>query len=127
MTKNKNFSGQETPSIIDTEYEGCNFSQPAPVDSGGGVMVGVRLFPGDDTPRTFTECNMVNCEPPPGSTLTNCNTTIRASSIVASSDTLTIDGVEATLETKVDRIYGRLKDGAYEYKDTPTDIAVEND
>ena len=127
MTKNKNFSGQETPSIVDTEYESCNFSQPAPVDSGGGVMVGVRLFPGDDTPRSFSGCNMVNCEPPPGSIVIGCNTTIRASSVVASSDTLIIDGVEATLETKVDRIYGRLKDGAYEYKDTPTDIAVEND
>ena len=38
--------------------------------------VGHRIFPDDDTPRTFVNCNLLNATPPPGSTVTGCNTTI---------------------------------------------------
>lgn len=126
MTKGKNFSGQVTPGIVDTEYESCNFTQSQPVDVGGN-MQGVRLFPGDDTPRTFTRCNMTNCEPPPGSTLTDCNTTIRENYLPSSPDTLTIDGVENTIEHHINRIHGRFnpETWGYDYHPTPVDKEVD--
>ena len=73
MISNKNFSGQLTPSEIDTEYSSCNFAQSGETDGLGGWLP-TRIFPGDDTPRTFIECNMTNVLPPPGSTLIRCNT-----------------------------------------------------
>ena len=74
MTRYRNFSGRPDRRVVDTEYEDCNFSQPAP--RLAGRHKGVELFPGDPTPRTFRRCNLVNCEVPPGSTLIQCNTTI---------------------------------------------------
>lgn len=125
MTERKNFSGQATPSIIDTEYRGCNFSQPAPVDSGGGVYVGVRLFPGDDTPRTFIECNLCNAEVPPGSTVVSCNTTIKRFNVPTGTDTATIDGVTIEMRHHADYIYGRWTPDGYEYKPTPDVLEVD--
>jgi len=75
MIKEKNYSNQLTPSDIDTEYQNCNFSQQGETDGGSGWQP-VRIFPGDDTPRTFIECNLGNAIPPPNSILTRCNTTI---------------------------------------------------
>src|SRR5210317_505769 len=92
MISEKNFSNQDPASIpVDTEYERCNFSRSQP--ELGPPVVGVRLFPGDDTPRTFTDCNLMNCEPPPGSTLVNCNTWIVTTGEVGPVDTLEVDGV----------------------------------
>ena len=62
MTSRKNFENQATPSVIDTEYVNCRFVQSAPH---------TRIFPGDDTPRTFTQCALNNCDLPPGSTVIN--------------------------------------------------------
>ena len=126
MIKNRNFSGQTTPSIISERYESCNFSQPAP-DEVGGLKVGVRLFPGDDTPRRFEECNLVNALPPPGSILVGCNTTIRESAVIVSSDTVTIDGQSLTVNNYADKIYGRTNPTTLEvdYKPSPTIIPVE--
>lgn len=59
MTERRNFSFEQTPSIIDTEYVDCNFTQ---------AVAHTRLFPGDDTPRTFIDCNLKNCDLGPGST-----------------------------------------------------------
>ena len=102
MIQGKNFAGQINL-VADTEYHNCNFSQPAP--SAGPI--GVKLFPGDDTPRTFVECNLVNATPPPGSILINCNTTIRESAIEDSVEVVEIDGYEISASSYVDRIYGR--------------------
>ena len=126
MIKNDSFIGQTTPSKIDIEYRNCTFSQPAPIDDNGDKK-GVRIFPGDDTPRTFFECNLVNCEPPPGSTLTNCNTTIRDSNLLVNTDTVTIDGQSTNVEERVDRIYGRFNPTTfeYDYKPSPIDIPIE--
>ena len=114
MTEGKNFSGQPTPSIIDDHYRRCNFAQPAPVDSGGGVYVGVRLFPGDDTPPTFQRCNLANCEPPPGSTVVDCMT-----ALITSSDTTTDIIVDSnTIATAVETAHeavGRWTPGGYVY------------
>ena len=54
-----NYSGQLTPSDIQDVYENSNFTQP---------LAHTRIFPGDDTPRTFIRCNLKNCDLPPGST-----------------------------------------------------------
>ena len=120
MTKYKNFSGQTTPDIVDDVYEQCNFSQPAPADDGG-TKKGVRLFPGDDTPRTFIDCNLVNCEPPPGSTVTGGNTTIKDLDVVIDSDTVTIDGESVTLNNIGSIVYGHFNKETqqYDYLDTP--------
>lgn len=125
MTKRKNFTDEATPHIVDTEYEDCNFVQPAPVDVGG-KMQGVRLFPGDDTPRSFTGCNLVNAEPPPGSTLSRCNTTVKAYSVVSSTERVTVDGQSVTLEHHKDIIYGRFNGvtESYDYLPTPQEIEV---
>ena len=102
MIKNKNFSGQETPSIIAGEYRNCNFSQPVP---------GTRIFPGDDKPRTFYECNLVNCIPPPGSNLlggTGCNTTQVSRQVEDGTEEVTIDNKPVLIKKYVDRIQGHL-------------------
>ena len=119
MTEGKNFSGQPTPSIIDTEYRWCNFSQPAPIDVSGKKR-GVRLFPGDDTPRTFVNCGMMNAEPPPGSTVTDCLMSIKEVGKVTSTDTITIDGVSETVEHRSDFVHGRFDPATGGYIDLPT-------
>ena len=92
MISEKNFSNQDPATIpVDTEYQRCNFSRSQP--ELGPPVVGVRLFPGDDTPRTFTDCNLFNCEPPPGSTLVNCNTWIVTTGELGPVDELEVDGV----------------------------------
>lgn len=75
VVKGKNFAGQVTPKIIAEEYYNCNFSHKM-LDEKDGKKVGWRIFPDDDTPRKFVECNLTNCIPPPGSELINCNRTI---------------------------------------------------
>lgn len=127
MTKGKNFSGQVTPSTIDTEYESCNFTQEQPVGVGGN-MQGVRLFPGDDTPRTFTRCNMTNCEPPPGSAVTDCNLTVVERNLPgAASETLTIDGESLAVERHINRIHGRFNPDTWTYDYHPVPIDREAD
>lgn len=118
MTEHKKFSGQTTPSIIDTEYQFCNFTQFAPADVGG-LKRGVRLFPGDDTPRTFINCNMANCEPPPGSTLVDCNTTVAEWHVPTEVDTITINGESMTLQHYSKFTYGRFNPDTWEYDDLP--------
>lgn len=115
MISKKNFANID-PSLIpvDTEYEFCNFSRIQP-DTSGAEVVGVRLFPGDDTPRIFRSCNMMNCEPPPGSTLIGCNTYIITQGELGPVDTLTIDGVvEHTTQYHDRTIHARYIDGAYD-------------
>ncbi len=114
MTKNKNFRGQATPSVIDTVYENCNFSMNTCIDDGG-VKKGVRLFPGDDTLRTFTRCNLTNCEPPPGSTLVKSNTTICGRGEEVGSENVVIDETTITAKEYADIIYGKYRDGQYVY------------
>lgn len=122
MIKSKNF--QKTPIADipkDTEYRECNFSRQKCIDVGG-VKKGIRLFPGDDTPRTFIGCNLVNCEPPPNSVLQSCNTTIRESQVHVGGEDVEIDSATIEVKEYADIIYGRYKDGQYEYKPIPTQI-----
>ncbi len=123
MTYGKNFAGQPTPGIVDTEYGFCNFSQPQPIDVAGN-MQGVRLFPGDDTPRMFTRCNLTNCEPPPGSTVTDCNMTVSEKYLLSATfETITIDGASQTVEHHINRIHGRFNPDTwvYDYHAIPID------
>lgn len=124
MTTEKNFSKTPTPSIADGHYLRCNFSQLQPVDSGGGVMRGVRLFPGDDTPRTFEECTLTNCEVPPGSTIIRGARIIRETFIILRTDTITIDGVPEDVDVIGHRTHGTFGEGM-NYIDLPAPIEEE--
>ena len=124
MINGKNFMKLAIGDIpVDTEYRNCNFSQKTCVH-GTDDPKGHRLFPGDDTPRTFIRCNMCNCEPPPGSVYINCPGTIKDFAVVDDSDTITIDGLDIEQNNYVDIIYGRYRDG-YEYKPTPQKVPVK--
>lgn len=125
MISNKNFSNADPTTLpADTEYENCNFTQRVPNTSGANP-VGVRLWPGDDTPRTFTNCNMVNCEPPPGSTLVNCNTSVSEYDVFDRDETITVDGVVVSTRTfNKQVIHGKYnpETEAYEYLPTPVEV-----
>ncbi|KKN09306.1 hypothetical protein LCGC14_1047970 [marine sediment metagenome] len=119
------FQMTDLPVLADRTYHGCNFSQPAPVDVGGGVYIGVRLFPNDAADYTFAGCGLSNCEPPPGSTVEKCNTTIRRSRVPTGTDTVTIDGESVGLQHHANYIYGRWTPSGYEYKPIPDVIEVD--
>ena len=120
MISEKNFSNMDVSLIpVDLEYERCNFSHSQP-DMTGAQAKGVRLFPGDDTPRTFTDCNLFNCEPPPNSTLINCNTWIVETGIIGPTDELVVDGVvEHTTQFHNRTLHGKYTESGYVYEPTP--------
>lgn len=119
MTERENFSGQVPPLIIDDEYRNCNFSQPQPLDVGG-LKRGVVIFEADTTPRTFVDCNMTNCEPPPGSICTNCNLTIAERNVATTTETVTIDGEDIVLQHHSNFIHGHYDSVAETYRDLDT-------
>ncbi len=119
MVRLKNFSGliiPPPPYDRETEFEQCNFTQPAP-DTSGANPVGVRLWPGDDTPRTFFRCNMLNCEPPPGSTVTKCLTAMKSFGLDGTVVEVEIDSVVLhSYQNKFNRVHGRREpDDSYVY------------
>lgn len=122
MIQRKNFAGVPVAQIpVDLEYRNCNFSREAPATPAPNPT-SVRLFPGDDTPRTFIDCNMVNCEPPPGSTLIRCNTSIKESGVVTQTDTVTVDGFLVSTSDRTSTFtYGRWNPNtqSYQYLGTP--------
>ena len=122
MIERQNFSGNPNPDVGDeTEFVRCNFSQPAPVDNAGSFE-GVRLFPDDDTPKTFIDCNLCNCETPPDSTITRCNTVIKEFRKVTGSDSVAIDGVTITTNTTSDFVYGKRTEVGYDYHELPREV-----
>lgn len=111
MIIKRNFSEELTPRLIDDIYYDCNFSSKLP-DEIDGKKIGKRLFPGDDTPRTFINCNFSNRTGPPGSTYVDCNRTIAEVAIEVSrekTDEVVVDGKTMEIfELIVEhRIYGR--------------------
>ncbi len=122
MISNKNFSRNPNPDVgSETEFERCNFSQSEPVFDDPD-WVGVPILTGQG-PCIFTNCNLVNCEPPAGSIMIKCNTTIRRTKVQTDSDVLTLDGVDIVTPIYHDIIYGRQTDaGVYEYHPTPVEI-----
>lgn len=71
----KNYRNGRKPPIL-KEYDGYAFCFDDCLITREGDKRPHRIFPDDDTPRTFINCNLVNAMPPPGSKLTDCNTTI---------------------------------------------------
>lgn len=109
------FSVTDLPVLSDQTYQRCNFSQESPADDGQGGFTGVRLFPGDDTPKTFTRCNLMNCMPPPGSTLTKCLTVIKESDVLISSEDIVIDGQTiGQIEERGSRAHGKVNEQTLE-------------
>lgn len=126
MTKDKNFSNKTVPSIIDTEYKDCNFSHSNCL-TVLGQKVGHRIFPDDDTPRTFIDCNLTNCEPPPGSLIMKANgkqtgPTIVERIVVVNTEVLEIDSEKIEVNNYVNRIYGNYYQGVYSYHAIPIDV-----
>jgi hypothetical protein len=125
MIEWKNFMNVPIEDIPkDEEYQHCNFSQKTCVHDGGTVK-GHRLFPGDDTPRTFIRCNMCNCELPGGSTCVQCNGAIKDFAVLDSTEKIEIGGIEIEQNDYVDILYGRFRDGVYDYKSTPQKIPIK--
>jgi hypothetical protein len=123
----KNYSGMTTPTVTALEYRNCNFSQTAPV-LDKGKWVGVRLWPGDDTPRIFIECNLTNAVPPTSSTLTRCNTTLRRSQVATgTTETLVVDSKNVFIPIFADIIYGHTNPVTLkaEYKPSPLEILAD--
>ena len=125
-TKGKGFVGQATPRIIDDVYESCNFMMRQPVEVDG-KKVGVRLFLGDDTPRTFINCNLINREVPPNSTIIGGNTAIIVYDVVMSTDSVEINGETISIDNKSNFCYGRYNPDTLqiEYRDTVDEIIQE--
>ena len=123
----KNFANMDPATIpVADEYIQCNFTQHVP-DTSGANPKGVRLFPGDNTPRIFRKCNLVNCEVPPGSTIENCNTTIKEFDIPRGEETITVGGqvVHSRTLTK-QRIHGRVDPITKEYVYLPTPEEIDD-
>ena len=122
--RNKNFCNIPIADIpADIEYIDCNLRQQQPV-TVDGEPVGVELFPGDDTPRTFTRCGLRNCKVPPGSTINGGHIPIVEIGLVISSEDIIIDGVVVdTIEEKVNRNHGYYDKNTLVafYRDTPID------
>ncbi len=126
VIERKNFSAQSTPSVIDIVYLRCNFSQTLPdpnVVGDPNEPAKVRIFPGDDTPRLFIECNLVNCELPPGSTVVKCNTSIIVPNTLLGSITVTVDGQSSSIN-----FYGAKfwRGGAWHSADSVPNIAAQD-
>jgi len=119
MTKEKQFCNQDTPSIIDTEYQRCNFGHDEAIEVGG-EWKGHRLFPGDDTPRTFVNCNLINCETPPDSILIGCNRAlIRPAVLISQSDDIIIDGEAISIDHCNKIVLGKWNGVDYDYFPSP--------
>lgn len=113
MIRRKNFTNTDPAALpADTEYEECNFARASAIGTDGS-RTGVRLWPGDDTPRTFTRCNLVNCEVPPGSTVTDCNTALTTR--VEEIDQIEVDGFDLNIVYERAFWHGRyMPDGTIE-------------
>jgi hypothetical protein len=71
---------------------------------------------------------MVNCEPPPGSTLIDCNTAIIEKGLDAHTDQITVDSVVVHSRTyKKSRLHGRLNPVTLEYDYNPVPIEFGED
>lgn len=127
MTEKKLFTNQDTPSIIDTEYRNCNFGHTEAVKDNG-QWKGHKLFPGDDTPRTFIDCNLINCEPPPGSTVIGGNKAlIRSKVFDYAEDGIVIDGHAIVINHYKRIVLGKWTPSGYLHYPTPKEYLFEEE
>ena len=128
MISEKNFHNMPVNEIpVDTEYQRCNFSRSQPQQQGQ-TRFGERLFPGDDTPRTFINCNLLNCETPPGSTVIGGTTAIIETMVEGPTDTLEVNGVVEHTTQYYDNIkYGKwnAETDSYDYDPSPITMPVD--
>ncbi len=90
----------------EVEFRNCNFTRLSP-DTSGPDPVGVRLWPGDDTPRIFVDCNLCNCEVPPGSTVVRSPRPIIELDVSLGDNVVTVDGIERVRKPiKGNRLHG---------------------
>lgn len=120
------FQMTDLPVLLDRTFQRCNFTHKIPVDVADKKR-GVRLFPADDRPHTFIQCNLCNCEPPPGSTVTGCNTGIKEFALESGTDIIAVDGQPIGLVHHIDRIHGRFDPATGDYIDKPTPEDIEVD
>lgn len=116
MISNRSFVEFAVADIpVDTMYINCNFMRRQP-DTSGPQPVGVRLFPGDDTPRTFINCNLMNCEVPPGSSVVDCNTAIAAKQVPTVQDRIIVNGATVHTKQNLETVtYGKWTPEGYTY------------
>ena len=99
------------------EHKNQNLSQQAP---------GTPLWPGDDTPRRFVDCNLTNAVPPPGSVLVGrCNTTQVDRRVEVGTEDVTVGARTVQIKRYVNRIRGRLNRETLELE--PNEVEVETD
>ena len=116
IVSGKNFTRQAAPTVVAARYENCNFTQAEP---------GTRIFPDDDTPREFVECNLTNAVPPSGSELTRCNTTQVRRQVQDGSETVTIADKTVQSARYVDRVLGRLDPKTLRLERKEHDIEID--
>lgn len=127
MTEKKLFVNQDTPSIIDTEYRNCNFGHTEAIEDAGRWK-GHRLFPGDDTPRTFISCNLINCEPPPGSMVIGGNNAILQPKVFDYAENgIVIDGQPIVINHYKRIVYGKWTSQGYQYFLIPKEYLFEEE
>lgn len=108
----------EVPKVDEYRNIVIKFNQP---DTSGPSPVGKELWPGDNTPRRFINCNLINVAVPPGSELIATTAQIVEYDIPVGSDTLTIDGVVLhTSNYTENRTHGRFRgNGVYQELPAP--------
>jgi len=127
MTEEKYFANQDVPSVIDTEYRRCNFAHKAAIQVEGQWR-GHRLFPGDDTPRNFIDCNLVNCELPPGSTVLHCNNAIITPEVFqGESADIIIDGESVVIQHFLRIVRGKWTPSGYIYFTPPKEYPFDKE
>lgn len=115
IIEGQNFSRNPNPAKAE-EYRNCNFSQLRP---------GTRLWPGDDTPRRFVECNLTNAVVPPGSTLERCNTTQVDLRVEAGTEDVTVGARTIQIKRYINRILGRLNRETLKLEPNEVEVAVD--
>ena len=107
----QNFSGLTVPPPpfdTETRFERCVFNQPEPDMTDPDNPVGIRLWPGDDTPRRFDQCRLINCQVPPNSEV-DPRSKMFIMRQVLDTDTVTIDGLVLSVEYVTRIVYGRYR------------------
>ena len=114
VIRNKSFANADPDSLPnEAEFENCNFARSQP-DTSGPEVKGVRLWPSSDEARIFRNCNMLNCEPPPNSTVIGGNTWIVETKVPGRTESLVIDGeVVETTQYYDSIIHARYVNGQY--------------
>lgn len=136
----RRFVGWTPPGPVDA-FKDSQFDQKSLLWPSGtkyvGKPVGHKLFPydpawetGDEEPRySFDSCNLINTQPPPGSTLTHCNTALIERGVLVKASAGVAD-VAAGLAHEVGqpiyghRVWGKWTPEGYEYT-TPAGVTPD--